>query len=75
MADGTVEGFLHDAEHALSGAMMAGIMRHVAAEKEFRAKAVALVREALTLDPKRADDAWRWVDGGIRRLADAEAQP
>jgi hypothetical protein len=56
--DRKVDRLLHDAEHADSGAMMAGVMRDHGAQRRFIAKRDNLVAEARALDPKRESPSW-----------------
>lgn len=53
-----IDRLLHDAEHADSGAMMAGMMRDFAAEQRYRAEQRRLLDEANRLDPKHTAPAW-----------------
>lgn len=57
-----VDRLLHDAEHADSGAMMAGVMKDDAAFSRLHAKKVSLLAEANALDPEHTAPAWSEAD-------------
>lgn len=54
-----VDRLLHDAEHKDSGAVMARMMKDLAATDRFLTDRDLLVAEALCIDPERAAPAWR----------------
>lgn len=53
-----VNRLLHDAEHAMSGRIMANMMKDKPAATAFLTKARRLYDEASRLDPHHVDDAW-----------------
>jgi hypothetical protein len=57
-----VDRLLHDAEHAKSGAVMAGMMGDAEAVTRLRAKHAALLNEAHAIDPKETASAWADAD-------------
>ena len=60
--DEKIDRLLHDAEHADSGAMMAGVMQDHEAKRRLIAKAANLRAQALALDPERTAPSWEEDD-------------
>lgn len=54
-----IDRLLHDAEHADSGARMAGVMRDTEAALRLTRKRDDLIAHAHSLDPHHVEDAWR----------------
>lgn len=64
-----VDRLLHDAEHADSGARMAGMMCDYPAKKKYEAKRRRLIAEAHALDPQHRCDAWEEASDGMSGIA------